>query len=43
MKKKTLKGKMKSHIKEEKGDIKKDKKLLKEDMMMSKQMKKGKC
>jgi hypothetical protein len=34
---------MSSHIKEEKADIKKGKKLLKEDMSMNKKIKKGKC
>ena len=43
MKKKSLKKEMKSHIKEEGKDIKKLKKLKKEDVKMSKKMKDGKC
>jgi stress response protein YsnF len=38
-----LKEKMKAHVKEERKDISKDKKLLKEDVKMGKMMKKGKC
>lgn len=36
---KSLKKKMSSHIKEEKADVKKDVKLMKEDMSMKKMMK----